>query len=105
MLKMDFADCLFSDGVVNEEQRNMLINQILYPSYQSRNKALLDMLIPNLNIESTCNSFMEALVETDQRHVYNFIYPSGGYLRSLLLNQSFNLRYQQTKQVKNTFAR
>ena len=68
-----FATCLLSKGVLNAEQHCRIINRTLYPLYRDQNKALLDMLLPILITESSCNSFMEALIDTNQRHVFNFI--------------------------------
>ena len=68
-----FATCLLSKGVLNAEQHCRIINRISYPNYRDQNKALLDMLLPILITESSCNSFMQALIDTNQRHVFNFI--------------------------------
>ena len=78
-----FANCLLSKGVLNAEQHSRIINRTLYPLYRDQNKALLDMLLPILITESSCNSFMEALIDTNQRHVFNFISSTPKYILCL----------------------
>ena len=73
-----FAECLLSKGVLNADQCDVITNRNAFPSYRNQNKTLLlDMILPNLNTESMYESFLEALIETDQRHIYNFINHSG----------------------------
>ena len=84
-----FATCLLSKGVLNAEQHSRIINRISYPNYRDQNKALLDMLLPILITESSCNSFMEALIDTNQQHVFNFI--AGLICVSTFANHGYNL--------------
>ena len=75
-----FAECLLSKRVLNADQCDVITNRNAFPSYRNQNRTLLlDMVLPNLNTESMYESFMEALVETDQRHIYNFINHSGKF--------------------------
>ena len=75
------ADCLFSRGVLSLEQYERLTNKSFLPSSQEQNRELLTNMLPSrLKSISACKMFMAALVETDQRHIFNFIMNSTGLL-------------------------
>ena len=75
------ADCLFSRGVLSPEQYERLTNKSFLPSPQEQNHELLSNMLPTrLKSKFACTMFMVALVETDQRHIFNFIMNSKGLL-------------------------
>ena len=75
------ADCLFSRRVLSLEQYERLTNKSFLPSSQEQNRELLTNMLPSrLKSISACKMFMAALVETDQRHIFNFIMDSRGVL-------------------------
>ena len=68
------ADYLFSKQVLTSEQYEKLTNKSWWPSYQEQNRELLsNMLLHGLESIQACKKFLAALVETDQRHIFNFI--------------------------------
>ena len=73
------ADCLFSKQVLTSEQYEKLSNKSWWLSYQEQNRELLsNMLLRGLASIQACKMFLTALVETDQRHIFNFINNSLG---------------------------
>ena len=73
------ADCLFSKGVLSSEQYEELTNKFCWKSFQEQNRELLkNMLLPKLESRDIQRMLMSALVETDQRHIFNFITNSKG---------------------------
>ena len=75
------ADCLFSRGVLSLEQYERLTNKSWWSSSQEQNRELLKNMLPSrFRSVSACKMFMAALVETDQRHIFNFIVNSTGLL-------------------------
>ena len=68
------ADCLFSRKLLISEQYERLTNKSWWSSTQEQNRELLSSMLPS-RLESThaCKMFLAALVETDQRHIFNFI--------------------------------
>ena len=68
------ADCLFSKQVLTSEQYEKLSNKTRWDSYQEQNRELLSNMLPvRLKSEHLRKVFLAALVETDQRHIFNFI--------------------------------
>ena len=68
------ADYLFSREVLTSEQYEKLSNKTRWDSYQEQNRELLSNMLPQaLESKQAYKMFLAALVETDQRHVFNFI--------------------------------
>ena len=73
------ADCLISRGVLSSEQYQRLTNKSFLPSYQEQNRELLSKMLPStLRSENKCKMFLSALLETEQRHIFNFLMISEG---------------------------
>ena len=71
------ADCLRSREVLTSEQYEKLSNKTRWDSYKEQNRELLTNMLPTrLESEHMCKMFLAALVETDQRHIFNFIHKS-----------------------------
>ena len=62
------ADILHSKGLLKEGDCYRLAN---ISSYEEQARDLLDMLKPRIQNESERNDFLEALEDTDQKHIYN----------------------------------
>ena len=68
------ADCLFSRDVLTSEQYEKLTNKSWWSSFQEQNLELLSSMLPaRLESEHMCKMLLAALIETDQRHIFNFI--------------------------------
>lgn len=67
----DFVDSLFSKKIISF-QHALDIGNAIY----SKNDIILDYLL--YRYDGDCNDVIEALTETDQSHVVNFIKSNGG---------------------------
>ena len=73
-----FADSLLSRGVLSVEQHARIMNQSSCPRFQDQNTELISIMMSlDLNDDSVAGSFMDALIETGQMHVSNFIMDAG----------------------------
>ena len=89
-LKDRLADIIEPDfGLLEELLRLQVLNRRQYNKVRSGDKAAYersDAVLDLLTTEDHCVKFLEALRQTEQQHVMNFITQHGGQNRTYLLN-------------------
>ena len=72
------ADYLLSEKVLNAEQNYRITKGYKSRPYEEQNRELIDILLISVDPTPACTSFIAALLETNQKHVVNFLHTFEG---------------------------
>ena len=76
------TDNLYSKGLLKDDECFRLAK---ISSYEVRARDLMEMLNPGMDKESGRRLFSTALIETDQKHIYNYLIQSEGLVINLCI--------------------